>query len=71
MDWRGARADYAENGRIAVEMFKKSDPDCYDAILMDVRMPGWTEAAKAIRARGGRYALPRRRGPFRQIRKNH
>ncbi len=44
--------DHAENGRIALEMFRDSDEYCYDAILMDVRMPEMDglEAAAAIRA---------------------
>ena len=29
----------AENGRIAVETFEKSQPGTYSAILMDIRMP--------------------------------
>ena len=47
-----AEADHAENGRIAVEMFEKSDPGTYAAILMDIRMPvmDCLEAAATIRA---------------------
>jgi CheY-like chemotaxis protein len=46
------KADHAENGKIAVEMFEKSSPGAYSAILMDVRMPvmDGLEAATAIRA---------------------
>ena len=52
LDIEEIQADHAENGKIAVEMFEKSDPGTYDAILMDVRMPEMDglEAAAAIRA---------------------
>ncbi|MDO4548887.1 MAG: ATP-binding protein [Clostridia bacterium] len=43
---------WAENGRIAVDMFAYSKANEIDAILMDIRMPEMSglEAAKAIRA---------------------
>jgi len=49
---RGAEIDHAENGRIALEMFEKSEPGYYDAILMDVRMPEMDglEATSTLRA---------------------
>ncbi len=49
---KGASADIAENGSIAVKMFEKSYEGQYDAILMDIRMPVMNgyEAAKAIRS---------------------
>lgn len=48
---KGIEADHAENGKIAVELFEKSEPNTYSAILMDIRMPEMTglEATVAIR----------------------
>ena len=49
---RGAEIDHAENGKAALEMFSKSEPGYYDAVLMDVRMPEMDglAATEAIRA---------------------
>jgi len=48
----GPEIEEAENGRQAVDMFKKSPVGYYDIILMDIQMPvlNGYEAAKAIRA---------------------
>lgn len=48
----GFELDRAENGKICVEMFEKSEPGYYSVILMDIRMPvmdGY-DATRAIRA---------------------
>ncbi len=54
----GFEVDGAENGKIAVEKITDSEPDRYDLILMDVKMPvmdGY-EATKAIRAMADKRA---------------
>ena len=52
LDMMEMRAEHAENGQIAVDMFAKSAPHYYDAVLMDMRMPvmDGLEAACTIRA---------------------
>ena len=52
LSMRDVEADHAENGKIAVELFRASAPGTYAAILMDVRMPvmNGLEATTAIRA---------------------
>ena len=39
LEMREMEVDHAENGKLCVEMFEKSAPNYYDAILMDIRMP--------------------------------
>ena len=50
----GAKCEIAENGQVALEMFRSSEPGYYDVILMDVEMPVMNgyEATKAIRGCG-------------------
>ena len=49
---KGMETDHAENGELALTMFRESEPHTYDAVLMDVRMPvmDGLETASAIRA---------------------
>ena len=48
----GVTVDCAENGRIAADMFAKSEPGYYHAILMDIQMPVMNgyESTRIIRA---------------------
>ncbi|MCR5294375.1 MAG: response regulator [Lachnospiraceae bacterium] len=52
LEMNDIESDHGENGRVTFEMFEKSAPGTYSAILMDVRMPEMDglEAAAAIRA---------------------
>ena len=47
----GFTVDVAENGKVAVDMLKKSEPGYYQVVLMDVQMPVMNgyEAVKEIR----------------------
>lgn len=50
---KGLVVEHAENGKLAVEMFQRSEPGYYDAVLMDVRMPvldglGATEQIRSL-----------------------
>lgn len=48
----GMQLEHAEDGRECLKMFEASEPGYYDAVLMDIRMPGMDgyEATQAIRA---------------------
>jgi hypothetical protein len=48
----GLDLEWAENGKVCVDMFQKSPTGYYDAVLMDIRMPAMNgyEATEAIRA---------------------
>ena len=52
LDMYGSTCDVAENGKLALEAFEKSEPGYYDGILMDIQMPVMNgyDAAKAVRS---------------------
>lgn len=56
----GLAVDCAENGKEAVDIFLKSAPDRYQAILMDIQMPimdGYTRPVRYAAANIRRHAI--------------
>lgn len=62
LELEDAETEHAENGQIALEMFRQSEEGHYDAILMDMRMPvmDGLEATRCIRGleRGDAKTVP-------------
>ena len=52
LEHAGIAVDTADNGQLALDRFSASAPDCYDAVLLDIRMPvlDGIGAARAIRS---------------------
>ncbi|MBR6013220.1 MAG: response regulator [Selenomonadaceae bacterium] len=52
LEMQGMISEHAENGQIAVDMFKEKPPGYYSAVLMDIRMPvmDGLKATETIRA---------------------
>ena len=51
LETKGFQVDKAENGLRAMELFSKSSPGYYDAILMDIRMPLMDGLAASVNIR--------------------
>lgn len=54
LEMEGCEVSLAENGKVAVELYKKEKAFTYDCILMDIRMPvmNGMEATRSIRTSG-------------------